>query len=64
MSRLRSTKQQRDKLEQCHPGVGFLIYYNGCNIVEIDVCTNRKTKELCYCSTGKPLTLELFEEEE
>lgn len=64
MTKLSSTKQQHVELSQCHPGVGFLVYNNGCNIVEIDTCINRKTKELCYLSTGKPIELELYEEVE
>ena len=58
---LRSTKKQRDDLENCHPGVGLLIYNNGLNIVEVDTCLN-KAKQLCCCSTGKPVQFEIFEE--
>ena len=61
---MRSTKKQRDELSQCHPGVGFIVWNNGLGISEVDVFINRKTKQLCYISSGQPINLEYFEGEE
>lgn len=63
MKRLRSTEKQRDELLQCHPGVGFVVWNTGIGVAEVDVCINRKTKQLCYIATGKPIDLEFYEEE-
>lgn len=57
-AKLRSTKKQRDELRQCHPGVGFIIWNNGCGVSEVDVFIHSKTKQLCYISTGKPASFD------
>ena len=63
MAKLISTKAQRDRLEQCHPGVGFLVYNNGLGITEVEFGIHRKTKELCSIQSGKPLQFEVYDQE-
>ena len=63
MCKLRSTRKQRDELENCHPGVGWILWNNGLGVSEVDVCVNRKTKQICYISNGKPVELDFIERE-
>jgi len=64
MHKLRSTKKQRDDLSMCHPGVGFIVWNNGTGISEVDIAINRKTKQPCYITNGKPIELDFYEEEQ
>lgn len=59
---MRSTKTQRDEVERWHPGAGWILWNNGIGISEVDIFINRKTKQVCYQSTGKPVDLEVVED--
>lgn len=57
---VKSTKRQRDEIRKCHAGVGFLVYHEGNGVsVETEFFINRKTKQPCYISNGKPLEFDI-----
>ena len=63
---MRTHKKLQDTIRGWHNGVGVLIYKSSeSTLIEVDVVVNRKTKQLCYCTTGKPVEFDVdFEEKD
>ena len=62
---MRVHKKLQEKIRSWHNGAGVLIYKSSeSTLIEVDVVINRKTKQLCYCTTGKPVEFDVdFETE-
>ena len=62
---MRTSKKLQEIIRGWHNGVGVLCYKSSSTtIIEVDVCINRKTRQLCHCSTGKPVEFNVdFDEE-
>ena len=63
---MRTHKNLQKTIREWHNGSGVLIYKSSkSTLIEIDVVINRKTKQLCYCTNGKPVEFDVdFEERE
>ena len=64
---IRSTKRQRDKLAQCHAGVGILIYHEGNGTIsESEFFTDRQgqLRPVTSALHAPPLRLEVIDEDE
>lgn len=59
-TKMRTHKKLQELIRSWHNGAGVLIYKSAeRTLIEVDVVVNRKTKQLCYCATGKPVEFDV-----
>ena len=62
MKELQPTTEQREKLRDCHPGSGLLMYNAGGGEIAWQPVFLNRQRELCNTKTGEPIQVTISEE--